>query len=118
MIYCVVAPSIVLGDGQMGRLIVDAESVLNLAVSIRRFNLRLTNITWTHNGTILMNQEGRVNFTDPDLSDQAPVMSSLQRTSLIPLDAGDYTVTATNPVNSDNLTFSVIVTGKYKILID
>ena len=118
MIYCAVASSVVLDDGQMGRPIVDAESVLNLAVSIGRFNLRLADITWTHNGTILMNQEGRVIIANPDLSDQAPVMSSLQRTSLIPLDAGDYTVTATNPVNSDNLTFSVIVTGKYKILID
>ncbi len=97
MIYCAVAPGIVLGDGQMGRPIVDAESVLNLAVSIGRFNLRLADITWTHNGTILMNQEGRVIIANPDLSDQAPVMSSLQSTSLIPLDAGDYTVVGIHP---------------------
>ncbi len=109
--YCVVAPSVVLGDGQIARPIIDAVSVLNLTVSIGRFNLRLTDITWTHNGSILMNKEGRVTIINPNLPDQAPVMSSLQRNPLIPLDAGDYTVTATNPVNSDNLTFSVIVTG-------
>jgi len=114
---CLVAPNITLGDGQLARQMIAAESVLNLAVSIARFNLRLTNITWTHNGSILMNQTDRVTIANPDLSDLAPVMSSLQRSSLIPSDAGDYTVTATNLVNSDNLTFSIIVIGKYGLLL-
>ena len=83
--------------------------------SIERFNLPLTNITWMHNGSILVDKQNRVTITNPDLSDPAPVMAMLQRSSLIPLDAGEYVVTATNLVGSGMLNFSVAVTGETRM---
>ena len=85
--------------------------------SIERFNLPLTNITWMYNGSILVDKQNRVTTTNPDLSDPAPVMAMLQCSSLIPLDAGEYVVTATNLVGSGMLRFSVTVTGKTDIII-
>ena len=70
-----------------------------------------------HNGSILVDKENGVTITNPDLSGTAPVMAMLQRTSLIPLNAGEYVVTATNLVGSGMLRFSVTVTGETDIII-
>ena len=59
-----------------------------------------------------MNGQDRVNLTLPALSAQAPVMSSLQRTLVTPVDSGDYKLIASNPAGSNELSISVTVTGK------
>ena len=84
-------------------------------VSVERFNLPLTSITWMHNGSILVDKQNRDTITNPNLSDPAPVMAMLQRSSLIPLDAGEYVVTATNLVGSGMLNFSVAITGETRM---
>ena len=96
---------------------IEAGSTLSLAVNISAFNLDLTNITWSHNGTNLMSVQGqnRISITSSSLSTPAPVSSTLERTSVIPLDAGEYTVSANNPAGSSNFTFQVVVTGKVLI---
>ena len=113
--FFLVSPTIFLHDQdeplRSTNVVVGAE--LNLSITIVRFNLPLTNITWMHNGNILVDKEKRVTITNPNLSDPAPVMAMLQRTSLIPLDSGEYVVTATNSVGSGMLNFSVTVIGEY-----
>ncbi len=89
-----------------------AGDTLELSVSITSFNLPLTNITWTHNGNVFTTGQERVAISNHSLSDPAPVVSMLTRTSLIPLDAGNYTIMATNPEGSSTYTFQVTVTGK------
>ena len=89
----------------------EAGNDLMLSVNITRFNLPLTNITWSHAGNILTSDVDRVSITTSPPLTSPPVMSTLQRTSLIPLDFGIYVVTATNPVGNDSLTFDVEVPG-------
>ena len=89
----------------------EAGNDLMLSVNITRFNLPLTNITWSHAGNILTSGVDRVSITTSSPLTSPPVMSTLQRTSLIPLDFGIYVVTATNPVGNDSLTFDVEVPG-------
>ena len=89
-----------------------AGAEIRLLVSIERFNLPLTNITWMQNGSILVDNERNVTITNPPLYNPVPVMSMLQRSLLIPLDAGEYVVTATNLVGSGMLSINVTVTGE------
>ena len=112
---CLVSPTIALGNGQDGSPSVAAGAVLSLMASVERFNLPLISITWMHNGSILVDKQNRVNITDPDLSSPAPVMAMLERSSLIPLDAGEYVATATNLVGSGMLNFNVAVTGETRM---
>ena len=83
-----------------------------LSVNITTFNLALTSITWRHNGNTIISGPDRITITNPSLSAPAPVTSTLVRTSVIPFDAGNYRVTATNPAGSGTLTVGVVVTGK------
>ena len=94
---------------------IEVGSTLSLAVNIGAFNLNLTIITWSHNGANLMSGQDRTTITSPSLSTPAPVSSTLERTSVVPLDAGEYTVSATNLAGSSNFTFQVVVTGKLLI---
>ena len=103
------APSIVLSSSQSDSISVAVGMNFSLIVSIIRFNLPLTNITWTHNGGSIIN---RVNITELSSPSQASVTALLQRTSVLPLDAGNYVITATNPVGKATLGFNVDVTGK------
>ena len=96
--------------GQVVSPELEAENDLMLSVNITRFNLALTNITWSHGGNILTSGVDRVTINTSSLT-SPPVMSTLQRTSLIPLDLGIYIVTATNPVGSVTFTFDVEVSG-------
>ena len=81
----------------------------SLMVSIIRSNLPLTNVTWTHNGSSVTD---RVNITELLSPDQTTATALFQRTSVIPLDAGNYIITATNPVGNATFGFNVDVTGK------
>ena len=87
-------------------------STLSLSAKITIYNLPLTSIRWSFNNESLMNGQDRVNLTVPALSAQAPVMSSLQRTVVTPVDSGDYKLIASNPAGSNELSISVTVTGK------
>ena len=68
---------------------------------------------WTHNDDTIISGQDRITVSNPPLSAPAPVMSTLMRSSVIPLDAGNYTITATNPAGSNMYTFRVAVTGKF-----
>ena len=103
------APSLVLRNGQSQSISVTVGTNFSLTVSIIRFNLPLTSITWTHNGESIIE---RVNITELSSPGQASVTALLQRTSVIPLDTGSYVITAINPVGSETFEFNVIVTGK------
>ena len=106
------APRIALSSSQSESISVAVGMNFSLMVSIIRFNLPLANVTWTHNGGRIIS---RVNISQLSFLDQSPVTTYLQRTSVIPLDAGNYVITATNPVGSATFTFSVTVTGKGSI---
>ena len=97
--------------GQVASPKLEAGNDLMLSVNISRFNLPLTNTTWSHGGNILTSGVDRVTITTSSPLTSPPVMSTLQRTSLIPLDFGMYVVTATNPVGSVTFTFDVEVPG-------
>ena len=99
----------------METLEIEVGGTLSLAVNIGAFNLNLTNINWSHSGANLMSGQDRITITSPSLSTPPPVSSTLERTSVILLDAGEYTVSATNPAGSSNFTFQVVVTGKLLI---
>jgi len=88
-----VRPSVSLAAGQVMNPQLEAGNNLTLSVSITRFNRPLTNITWTHSGNILTNLMDRV-IINNSLLTSPPVISTLQRTSLIPLDFGFYVVTS------------------------
>ena len=87
-------------------------NTLSLSAEIANYNLPLTSVRWSFNNESLINGQDRFNLTLPSLSVQAPVMSSLQRTSVIPVDSGDYKLIASNPAGSNELSISVTVTGK------
>ena len=108
-LFLTVAPSIMLSSSQSDYVSVAVGMNFSLIASIIRFNLPLTSITWTHNGSSIVN---RVNIAQISSLDQSSVTNYLQRTSVIPLDAGNYVMTASNPVGSATFTFSVTVTCK------
>ena len=87
-------------------------TTLSLSANITTYNLPLTNITWFFNETITIDEEDRINLTIPSFSVQGSVISSLQRTSVIPVDSGEYKLIASNPAGSSELSISVTVTGK------
>ena len=97
--------------GQVASPELEAGNDLMLSVNITRFNRALTSITWSHGGNILTSGVDRVSITTSSPLTSPPVKSTLQRTSLIPLDLGMYIVTATNPVGSDTFTFDMEVSG-------
>ena len=86
-------------------------NTLSLSAEITIYNLPLTSVRWSFNNKSLINGQDRVNLTLPSLSAQAPVMSSLQRTSAIPVDSGSYKLIASNPAGSNELSIPVTVTG-------
>ena len=90
--------------------LVEAGNNLTLSVNITRFNRPLTSITWSHSGNVLTDGVDRVTINSPTV-DSPPVISTLQRFSLIPLDFGMYLVNVTNEVGSDTFTFDVEVPG-------
>lgn len=102
-----------LATGQIQSLEISAANNLTLSVNITKFNVPLTNITWTHGGNILNSGVDRVTVTNSLSLLLSPVMSTLHLTSLIPLDSGLYTITSSNPVGSRSLTFNVTVTGEF-----
>ncbi len=108
--FLLVRPSIALSTGHNQTVQLQAGNDLMLSVNITRFNLPLTNITWNHSGNIL-NDGDRVTITTSPSLNTPPVISTLQRISLIPIDFGTYIVIATNDVGSATFTFNVDVPG-------
>ena len=84
---------------------------LSLSAEITTYNLSLINITWLFNNETLSNGQDRVNLTMTCLSEEAPLISSLLRTSVIPVDSGEYKVIASNLTGSSELSIPVTVTG-------
>ena len=109
--FYTVAPSVELAAGQVASPVLESGNDLMLSVSITRFNLPLTIITWSHGDHIFTSGVDRVTINTSSPLTSPPVTSTLQRTSLIPLDFGMYVVTATNPVGNDSFTFDVEVPG-------
>ena len=107
------APVVVNPTGQTE---IPVGTTLSLSADITTYNLPFTNITWSFKDEALTNGLYRVTFIIPSLSEQAPVMSSLQRTSVIPVDSGVYKLTASNPAGSSEVSISVTVTGKVLLI--
>ena len=111
--YNSVAPIVELGSQDQESPEVLAGNNLTLSVNITTFNLPLTNIMWTRNDDTIISGQDRITVSNPSLSAPVPVMSTLMRSSVIPLDDGNYTITATNPAGSNMYTFRVPVTGMF-----
>ena len=97
---------------QHGSVEIEVGNNLSLSAMITNFNYPLTSITWTFNDGTITNGQDRVILDLPSSLLQPPLMSTLQRSLVIPIDSGTYTVTATNPVGSSEESFTVTVTGK------
>ena len=108
--HCTVAPSVSLAAGQIATTEPEAGNNVILSVNITRFNRPLTSINWSHSGNVLTDGVDRITINSSTL-DSPPVISTLQRSSLIPLDFGPYLVNVTNEVGSDTFTFDVEVPG-------
>lgn len=87
---------------------------LTLQVNITEFNLMVTDLVWTRNGNVLLDQVDGITITNVGL-DSPPGMSTLTLDSVAtPVrHAGTYLVNATNPAGSGVSTFNVTVTGEY-----
>ena len=74
----------------------------------------LASIAWYHQDKALTDTDNRVTITDTLTQDNrcGPLLSTFQRTSVLPQDSGSYTVTATNEAGSDSVTFTVVVKGE------
>ena len=107
----IVLPSVMLADDGIASPEVDVDNNLTLAVDITNFNPALTDVSWTHEGNAIVNEQDRDVTTTSSLS-TAPVMATLERSTVTPLDAGSYVVTATNPAGNQSLMFGVTVKGK------
>ena len=97
----------------------DVEAVvgtpLSLTVTVAEFNIDITSVKWTRNGSVIENGTDRYTITHIDLS-APPSMVILTRDNVTsPVeDSGDYSVNVTNPAGSDISTFNVTVTGELK----
>ena len=91
---------------------IEAGSNLSLAVRITTFNSPLTSITWTFNDANIIDGQDRNILIIPSLTDQAPVISTVQRSFVVPIDSGMYSISATNPVGNSVISFNVTVRGK------
>ena len=94
---------------------IEAGKNLSLAVRITTFNYPLTNITWTFNDANIIDGQDRNILTIPSLTEPAPVISTIQRSFVVPIDSGMYSISATNPVGNSVISFNVTVRGKENI---
>ena len=85
---------------------------LVLEATFTNFELPITNITWVHNDSILVNDtQNRVSIVHSNF-DPPNATSTLTRSSIAGIsDAGTYTVMAMNRAGSGSTTFTVQVTG-------
>ena len=112
-ILFVVSPRITLLYGQTNYVSIDAGNNLTLSAIIEEYNSPLTSIMWSHNDVPVYNGDDRIiTGLNSSMSAMPPVMATLQRMSLIPLDAGRYTITAANDVGSITMTFNVTIYSK------
>ena len=115
LIYYILAvgPNVILSGGQVLSPQLVAGEDLTLSVLVTDFNFPLTYISWTHEGNIIITGKGRDTITNSSLS-LASLITTLQRTVVIPLDSGIYVITASNPAGSQVLTFTVNVKGEIR----
>ena len=94
---------------------IEAGNNLSLAVRITTFNYPLTSIIWTFNDANINDGQDRNILIIPSLTDQAPVISTIQRSFVVPIDSGMYSINATNPVGNSVISFNATVRGKESI---
>ena len=85
---------------------------LTLTVNITEFNLEVTDVVWTRDSSILVDQVGGVTITSTSLI-SPPGMSVLMLDSVVTpeIHTRTYVANATNPAGSDMSVFNVTVTG-------
>ncbi len=106
-------PQIDLSQGQTINVTIAAESNLTLSVVILRHSVPLHEIVWRQEGLLLFNGNNRIMVDiDTSLSSTPPIVTTLQRTSVIPFDSGIYTVTASNSVGNTSFSFNVSIFSK------
>ena len=87
-------------------------SPLGFSVIITEFNLPLTEIIWSIDGTPVTEANARITITNTDTI-TPPATSELTLDPVqFPSDGGQYSVTAVNPAGMDNSTVTVTVTCK------
>ena len=106
------SPRVELAADQLKSLEIPAGNNMTLSVQITRFNVPLTDITWSHEDNILTSGADRVTITNSPSLSFSPVSSTMHRTWLIPLDSGLYIANSSNIIGSGTLTFNVTVTGE------
>ena len=111
MLSNAVAPSVEPIVGQITSLM--SRDCISLSVNISGFNLPLTSITWSRQGSSLNGTEDRVIITHTPSQPvtAGPVLSTLQLSTVLPQDSSNYTVTATNDAGSDTVMFTLTVRG-------
>lgn len=109
-------PGIRLANGQTASPEVMSGGDLTLSVSISGFNLPLTSISWTQQGSILTGSEDRITITNSPMlpATSGPVTSTFLLSATVPRDAGRYGVTARNDAGYAFLEFTLSVPGKYR----
>ena len=108
----VVAPVVELYQDVNASIEIEAGNKLSLAVRITTFNYPLTSIIWTFNDAYIIDGQDRNILIIPPLTDQAPVISTILRSFVVPIDSGMYSISATNPVGNSVISFNVTVRGK------
>ncbi len=108
-----VQPRIQPAPGQSMNAELEVGNDLSLSVNILNFNIPLSEVTWSHSGNLLTPGVDRVSITTDSSLMFPPVMSTLRRTSIQPLDFGVYVVTAISPVGNVSFTFNVLLQGKF-----
>ncbi len=110
--YPTVAPSVTLANGSLLPQELNKGDDLNVTVVIDNFTLPITNIFWSKLGSTLSSNQSKTNILTDVLMQTAPVSSTLQLSSVVPMDSGSYSVTAVSAAGNDTFMFDLRVTGK------
>ena len=87
-------------------------NALTLTVNITEFNRPLTEITWTEDGKMLINNTDNIIITHGSFA-APPTTSALVRDPIqSPMNGGTYELTVVNPAGASMTTFNVTVNGK------
>ena len=87
-------------------------NALTLTVNITEFNRPLTEITWTEDGKMLINNTDNIIITHGSFA-APPTTSTLVRDPIqSPMNGGTYELTVMNPAGASMTTFNVTVNGK------
>ncbi len=110
-LFCVVGPTLPADSN----IEVVVGTTLNLTVVITDFNLPLTEINWFIDGvsaTVITWRTGVFTITNTSTS-SLPASNTLTLSPVqLPIEGGQYSVTAVNTVGMDTTVFNVTVTGE------